>query len=72
MTERKYRIKSTLVLVFIIAFLSVKESVCQVRGIYPPFTKWYQDPLGLKPLELSTAFGIVWSSAAAPKKDFYL
>lgn len=36
----------------------------QMSEIYPPFTKWYQDPLGLKPLELSTAFGFVWGSAA--------
>ena len=36
----------------------------QIQGAYPPFTKWYQDPLGLKPLELSTAFGFVWGSAA--------
>ena len=64
MPGRKYRAKFILVFVFIIAFLFAKESECQQRGVYPPFTKWYQDPLGLKPLELSTAFGIVWGSAA--------
>ncbi|HEY6505644.1 MAG TPA: acyloxyacyl hydrolase [Chitinophagaceae bacterium] len=36
---------------------------CQAPGIYPPFTKWYQDPLGAKPLELSSAFGFLWASA---------
>lgn len=51
-------------ILFLIAVLVPKESECQKMGVYPPFTKWYQDPLGLKPLELSTAFGIVWSSAA--------
>ena len=45
--------------------LSFTEVIkCQTPGIYPPFTKWYQDPLGLKPLELSTAFGFLWGSAA--------
>jgi hypothetical protein len=33
--------------------------------MYPPFTKWYQDPLGLKPIQLSTAFGFVVGSATA-------
>ncbi len=33
------------------------------QSLYPPLTKWYQDPLGMKPLELSSAFGFVWGSA---------
>jgi len=32
--------------------------------MYPQFTKWYQDPLGLKPLQLSTTFGFVWGSTS--------
>jgi hypothetical protein len=36
----------------------------QTSDLYPPFTKCYQDPLGLKPIQLSTAFGFVWGSAA--------
>jgi hypothetical protein len=36
----------------------------QTERIYPPNTKWYQDPFGLKPVQLSTAFGFVWGSAA--------
>lgn len=39
-------------------------SNCQTDKLYPPFTKWYQDPLGFKPLELSTAFGFAWGSTA--------
>ena len=39
-------------------------SISQTKGIYPPFTKWYQDPLGLKPLELSSAYGFLWGSTA--------
>ena len=44
-------------------FLSFK-AICQAHDLYPPYTKWYQDPLGLKPLQLSTAFGFVWSSTS--------
>jgi hypothetical protein len=53
-------------ILFLIITLSFSElSNGQTRGIYPPFTKWYQDPLGFKPLQLSTAFGFLWGSAAA-------
>lgn len=61
---KKYKSKGILMCLLISACLAGKESKCQQLGAYPPFTKWYQDPLGLKPLQLSTAFGIVWSSAA--------
>jgi opacity protein-like surface antigen len=46
-----------------LVFLS-GDGKCQPSNMYPPFTKWYQDPLGLKPIQLSTAFGFVWGSAA--------
>ncbi|MES1182085.1 MAG: acyloxyacyl hydrolase [Flavobacterium sp.] len=36
----------------------------QTSELYPPFTKWYQDPLGLRPLQLSTAVGFAWGAAA--------
>lgn len=51
---------------FLICFtmLLYNTSICQTNKLYPPFTKWYQDPLGFKPLELSTAFGFAWGSAA--------
>ena len=42
----------------------MKAGNSQSPGLYPPYTKWYQDPLGLKPLELSTAFGFLWGSTA--------
>lgn len=58
------RIKIISLLFFICAFFFTKESKGQTHGAYPPFTKWYQDPLGLKPLELSAAVGFVWGSAA--------
>jgi len=45
-------------------FNSFGHTYGQPENIYPPNTKWYQDPLGLKPLELSTAFGFVWGSAS--------
>jgi hypothetical protein len=53
-----------LLLLFTCIFLLDESGKSQKPGIYPPFTKWYQDPLGLKPLELSSAFGFLWGSAA--------
>lgn len=47
--------------VLVVLSLTIGEGKCQ--SLYPPFTKWYQDPLGLKPIELSSAFGFVWGSA---------
>ena len=63
---KQYRKKSGIVLLFVFAFTFsfTKMSISQTKGIYPPFTKWYQDPLGLKPLELSSAYGFVWGSTA--------
>jgi hypothetical protein len=34
----------------------------QYKGFYPPNTKWYQDPLGFRPLELSSAAGFAFGS----------
>ncbi len=50
--------------VFAFLVLFTNQGICQFNGMYPPYTKWYQDPLGIKPLELSTAFGFVWASVA--------
>lgn len=36
----------------------------QYNGFYPPHTKWYQDPLGFRPLELSSATGFAFGAAA--------
>jgi Lipid A 3-O-deacylase (PagL) len=48
----------------IFAFLYPFSGESQLKGAYPPHTKWYQDPFGLKPIELSSAFGFIWGSAA--------
>ncbi|WP_276502204.1 acyloxyacyl hydrolase [Terrimonas pollutisoli] len=53
--------QTTVLYVLVALSLTIREGKCQ--SLYPPFTKWYQDPLGLKPLELSSAFGFVWGSA---------
>lgn len=34
-------------------------------GEYPPFTKWYQNPLGFQPLNLHTSAGIILPALAA-------
>ena len=52
------------ILIFSFCCLLAQNGIGQNSKMYPPFTKWYQDPLGLKPLQLSTAFGFVWGSAA--------
>lgn len=36
---------------------------CQYDGFYPPGTKWYHDPLGFRPLQLSSAAGFAYGSA---------
>jgi len=51
-------------IIFICILLCGETGNSQKQGIYPPFTKWYQDPLCLKPMELSTAFGFVWGTAS--------
>jgi hypothetical protein len=63
MRDRKDRSRLHLILLVTI-LLGGCMANAQTRGIYPPFTKWYQDPLGLKPLQLSSAFGFFWGSAA--------
>ena len=61
----QYNRKTSFCLIFIFTciILLAKTGKCQTSGMYPPFTKWHQDPLGLKPVKLSTAFGFVWASA---------
>ena len=49
----------------ILALLIVYQfTEAQRIGILPMNTKWYQNPLECKPLQLSTAFGFVWGSTA--------
>ena len=56
--------KSGTAIILICTLLCGKMSKCQTSGVYPLFTKWYQDPLGLRPLELSSAFGFVWGATS--------
>lgn len=64
MYNGKHRTKIFLILLLTSAVSFTEVSKAQTTGSYPPFTKWYQDPLGLKPLELSSAFGFLWGSVA--------
>lgn len=49
-------------LLFFIFSLTVST---QTFAQYPPFTKWYQNPLGFKPVNLHTANGIIFPAVAA-------
>ena len=65
MNIRQHRRKTGIILLLLfICTFSFEISKCQTTGVYPPYTKWYQDPLGLRPLELSSAFGFVWGTAS--------
>lgn len=64
MILKKYISRKIASLLGFLLLVTITPAVCQTPKMYPPFTKWYQDPLGLKPIELSTAFGFVWGSAA--------
>ena len=57
------RTGKTICLMTLVLFVSFENIYAQTENIYPPDTKWYQDPLGLKPVQLSTAFGFAWGSA---------
>lgn len=48
-------------LVFVICILSVIPTKAQ----FPPFTKWYQNPLGFKPVNLHTVNGLIIPAVAA-------
>ena len=51
--------------VFFICALFLLSFTCSGQpGMYPPLTKWYQDPMGLKPIQLSSAAGFAWGSIA--------
>jgi hypothetical protein len=53
--------KRVATLIFIITVLISTQTF----GQYPPFTKWYQNPLGFKPVNLHTANGIIIPAVAA-------
>ena len=57
---------------FIIVFVILQINVAfaqqgggQPIGTWPPFTKWYQNPLGISPLSLHTSSGIIVPTAVA-------
>ena len=64
MKHNQYRRKRYSIFLFFFTCIFSFNVLSQAKGLYPPFTRWYQDPLGLKPLELSTAFGFLWASGA--------
>lgn len=50
--------------VCILLMLFTNPVVSQINEFFPFHTKWYQDPLGFRPVELSSAMGFIWGSAA--------
>jgi len=64
MCRKKTKVNAGFILLLLISFATLVKINAQTSHMYPPFTKWYQDPLGLKPIQLSTAFGFVCGSAA--------
>jgi len=64
MCRKKLKVSARFILLLFISFITMVKGSGQTSHMYPPFTKWYQDPLGLKPIQLSTAFGFVCGSAA--------
>ena len=63
MCRKKFKVGARFILLLFISFATLVKTNGQTSHMYPPFTKWYQDPLGLKPIQLSTAFGFVCGSA---------
>ena len=62
MNFRKYNSKRSCFLTCVLLFLCT-AGISQ-QGMYPPFTRWYNDPLGIKPVQLSSAAGFAWASVA--------
>ena len=61
---KRYCLNSKSICLFILMLLGFRYINAQRIGMLPMNTKWYQNPLECKPIQLSTAFGIVWGSAA--------
>lgn len=60
-------IRKVLIYLFFWMILS-QFRICQVDnsiGSLPPFTKWYQNPLGFSPISLHTNNGIIIPAIAA-------
>lgn len=51
-------------LITTVLLLLAVAHVAEGQKMYPQYTKWYQDPLGLRPVELSSAPGFIWGAAA--------
>jgi hypothetical protein len=62
MYRNEYKVSAKFILLLFISLATLAKANGQTSHLYPPFTKWYQDPLGLKPIQLSTAFGFVCGS----------
>jgi len=62
MYGEKHKARVRVVFLLLVSLITLTNTNGQVTHIYPPFTKWYQDPLGLRPIQLSTAFGFVVGS----------
>lgn len=51
--------------VLVLLLVTINSSFSQSFGEYPPFTKWYQNPLGFSPLKLHTSNAIILPALAA-------
>ena len=60
-----YKKTGPVILMFIHVFVFCQIANAQYEKLYPPFTKWYQDPFGLRPVELSSATGFIWGALTA-------
>lgn len=55
-----------LFLIVIIWFSQIPiDSAAQSFGSYPPFTKWYENPLGISPISLHTSNGLLIPAVVA-------
>lgn len=71
MDRKRSKVSARFILLLFILFITMIKASGQTSHMYPPFTKWYQDPLGLKPIQLSTAFGFVCGSVAVAASLFF-
>lgn len=60
--------KKQIIIIFTLSIFMTQKMYGQVDnsfGSMPPFTKWYQNPLGFSPIALHTANGIIIPTIAA-------
>ncbi|WP_041356076.1 hypothetical protein [Melioribacter roseus] len=53
------------IFILVLSFCVINNTSAQEFGKLPPFTKWYQNPLGVSPVSLHTANGIILPAVAA-------